>query len=341
MTKNNKSKRLGNQTVKLTNEPVIIATSSIVGPKEGKGPLRDYFDTILEDDLFGEKSWEFAESKMVREVIKSSVEKTDFVLNNIDYMIAGDLLNQLLSTSFAARDIGRPFLGVYGACSTMAESMSIGSMLVDGGFANLIVAATSSHYSTAERQFRFPLEHGNQKPMTAQRTVTGSGCALIAASGQGPKITRITTGKVIDKGITDGNNMGAAMAPAAVDTITSYFKDTKDDPDSFDIIATGDLGILGKQITMDFMKNQGIDISRIYTDCGVEIFDKDMQDTHCGGSGCGCSATVFAGYIYKKLMKKEFNKAMLVSTGALLSPTSTLQKQSIPCVAHAVIIENK
>ena len=340
MTKN-KSKRLGNQTVELSNGPVIISTASIVSPKEGEGPLRDYFDTILEDDLFGEKSWELAESKMVREAVKSAVEKTDFVLSNVDYMIAGDLLNQLLSTSFAARDIGRPFFGVYGACSTMAESMSLGAMLVDGGFANLVVAGTSSHYCTAERQFRFPLELGNQKPMTAQRTVTGSGCVLIAPSGKGPKITRITTGKVIDKGITDGNNMGAAMAPAAVDTIAAYFNDTNDDPNSFDIIATGDLGTLGKQITEDFLKEQGIDVSKVYTDCGIEIFDNNTQDTHCGGSGCGCSAVVFAGYIYKKLIKKEFNKVMLVSTGALLSPTSTLQKQTIPCIAHAVIIENK
>lgn len=340
MTKKHKSKRVGNQTVQLENEPVIIATASIVGPKEGQGPLREYFDTILEDDLFGEKSWEFAESKMVREVVKSAVEKTDYVLSNVDYMIAGDLLNQLLSTSFAARDIGRPFLGIYGACSNMSESMALGAMLVDGGFANLVVGTTSSHFSTAERQFRFPLELGNQKPMTAQRTVTGSGCAVIASSGNGPKITRTTIGKIVDKGITDGNNMGAAMAPAAVDTIAAYFDDTKDDPNSFDIIATGDLGILGKQIALDLLKEQGIDISKVYTDCGVEIFDKD-QDVHCGGSGCGCSATVFSGYIYKKLMKKEFNKVMLVATGALLSPTSTLQKQSIPCVAHAVIIENK
>lgn len=335
------NKRLGEQTVKLENEPTIISTSSIVGPKEAQGPLKEYFDFILEDDLFGEKSWELAESKMIQHVMRHSLEKCNKVLDDVNYIVAGDLLNQLLSASFAARALKRPFLGVYGACSTMAESMSVGAMLVDGGFADLVLTGTSSHYCAAERQFRFPLEYGNQKPMTAQRTVTGSGCCVITPKGDGPKITRITTGKIIDEGIYDANNMGAAMAPAAIDTIKMYFKDTNDDPDSFDLIVTGDLGSLGKQIAEDFLKEEGIDISKCYTDCGIEIFDLGKQDVHCGGSGCGCSASVFSGYIYEKLKKKELNKVMLVSTGALLSATSTLQKQSIPCIAHAVVIENK
>ncbi|CAH2212452.1 stage V sporulation protein AD [Tepidibacter aestuarii] len=333
-------KRLGNQTIQLENSPVIISTGSIVGPKEGEGPLKDYFDIILKDDLFGEDSWEFGESKMIREVIRMAVDKGDYVLNQVDYIVAGDLLNQLMSTSFAARDLKRPFFGVYGACSTMSESMSLASMIVDGGFSDLVVAATSSHFSTAERQFRYPLELGNQRPMTAQWTVTGAGASVISSRGEGPKIKRITTGKVIDKGITDVNNMGPAMAPAAVDTIKAYFDDTKDDIDSFDIIATGDLGIVGGQILLDFINKEGYDISNVYMDCGIEIFDHKKQDTHSGGSGCGCSASVFNGYIYKKLKNKEINKVMLVSTGALLSPTSTLQKQSIPSIAHAVIIEN-
>ncbi|WFD09435.1 stage V sporulation protein AD [Tepidibacter hydrothermalis] len=333
-------KRLGNQTIQLQNNPVIISTGSIVGPKEGEGPLKDYFDMILKDDLFGEESWEFGESKMVREVIKMAVGKSDYVLNQVDYIVAGDLLNQLMSTSFAARDLKRPFFGVYGACSTMSESMSLASMIVDGGFSDLVVAATSSHFCTAERQFRYPLELGNQRPMTAQWTVTGTGASVISSKGEGPKIKRITTGKVIDKGITDVNNMGPAMAPAAVDTIKAYFDDTKDDIDSFDIIATGDLGIIGGEILLDFINKEGYDLSSVYMDCGIEIFDHKKQDTHSGGSGCGCSASVFNGYIYKKLKKKEINKVMLVSTGALMSPTSTLQKQSIPSIAHAVIIEN-
>ena len=333
--------RIGKRTIKLENGPTIISTSSIVEPKEANGPLKEYFDMKLDDDLFGEKSWEFAESKMVQTVIENAIKNGNKSVDDIDYMIAGDLLNQLLSTSFAAREVNIPFLGVYGACSTMALSLSLGSMLVDGGFADLVVAATSSHYCTAERQFRFPLELGNQKPMTAQWTVTGSGCSLISSNGEGPKIKYITIGKVIDKGISDANNMGAAMAPAAIDTIYSYFVDTKDDPNSFDMIATGDLGKLGMQITIDLLKEKGLDISKVYTDCGVEIFNLDDQDVHCGGSGCGCSASVFNGYIYKMLKSKKFNKVMLVSTGALLSPTSTLQKESIPSVAHAVVIENE
>ncbi|CEN80321.1 stage V sporulation protein AD [Paraclostridium sordellii] len=333
--------RIGKRTVELKNKPTIISTSSIVGPKESDGPLKDYFDIKIDDDLYGEKSWEFAESKMVQTVVQHAVSKVNKSISDVNYMVAGDLLNQLLSTSFAAREVSIPFLGVYGACSTMAQSLSIGAMIVDGGFADLVVAATSSHYCTAERQFRFPLELGNQKPMTAQWTVTGSGCSLISNNGEGPKIKYLTIGKVIDEGITDANNMGAAMAPAAIDTIFSYFDDTKDDPNSFDMIATGDLGKVGMQITIDLLKEKGLDISKVYTDCGVEIFDLEAQDVHCGGSGCGCSASVFNGYIYKMLKSKKFNKVMLVSTGALLSPTSTLQKESIPSVAHAVVIVNE
>lgn len=336
-----KNKRIGSRTVKLQNSPTIIAAASVVGAKEGEGPLKDYFDLILSDDLYGEKSWELAESKMVETAMRKAVQNAGKTLEDVNYMLGGDLINQLLPASFAARELGIPFLGIYGACSTMAEGMCLSSMLIDGGFADLIVSGTSSHYCTAERQFRYPLELGNQKPMTAQWTVTGAGSVLIAPNGVGPKVKYVTVGKVIDKGINDGNNMGAAMAPAAIDTIYAYFNDTKDDPNSFDLIVTGDLGKLGKQITEDLLKEKGIDISNVYTDCGIEIFDLEKQDVHCGGSGCGCSATVFAGYIYKKLLSKELNKVMLVSTGALLSPTSTLQKQTIPCVAHALVIVNE
>lgn len=334
-------KRIGSRTVKLENGPVIMETASIVGPKEAEGPLSEYFDIKIEDDLFGEKSWEFAESKMVETVVKKAIEKSNKSIDDINYMVGGDLLNQLLSTSFAARSLKIPFLGIYGACSTMAQSLCMSSMIVDGGFADLAVASASSHYCTAERQFRFPLELGNQKPMTAQWTVTGAGCSLLSSKGNGPKVKYVTIGKVIDEGISDANNMGAAMAPAAIDTIYSYFKDTNDDPNSFDIIATGDLGKLGMRITIDLLKEKGLDISKVYTDCGVEIFNLEEQDVHCGGSGCGCSATVFNGYIFKMLKEKKFNKVMLVSTGALLSPTSTLQKESIPSIAHAVIIANE
>ena len=336
-----RNKRIGNRTMKMENSPTIISTASIVGPKEGKGPLKDKFDVILQDDLYGEKTWELAESKMIQTALETAVQKAEKQLSDIHFLFGGDLINQIFPASFAARELQIPFCGIYGACSTMALGMCLSSIVVDGGFADYALCGTSSHYCTAERQFRFPLELGNQKPMTAQWTVTGAGSALISNSGEGPKVKYITIGKVVDKGIYDGNNMGAAMAPAAVDTIYSYFEDTKDDPKSFDLIATGDLGTLGKKITCDLLRQKGVDIFDVYTDCGLEIFDLEEQDVHCGGSGCGCSGTVFASYIYPKLVNKEFKKVMLVSTGALLSPTSTLQKQTIPCIAHAVIIESE
>lgn len=336
-----RNKRIGNRTMKMENTPTIISTASVVGPKEGQGPLKDEFDVILPDDLYGEKTWELAESKMIQTAMELAVQKAEKKLTDVEILFGGDLINQIFPASFAARELAIPFCGIYGACSTMALGMCLSSIVVDGGFADYALCGTSSHYCTAERQFRFPLELGNQKPMTAQWTVTGAGSVFISSSGNGPKIKYITIGKVVDKGIEDGNNMGAAMAPAAVDTIYSYFEDTKDDPNSFDVIATGDLGILGKKITEDLLRQRGIDISEVYTDCGLKIFDLKEQDVHCGGSGCGCSATVFSSYIYPKLLSKEFKKVMLVSTGALLSPTSTLQKQTIPCIAHAVVIENQ
>ncbi len=336
-----KNKRIGKRTVELQHKPSIISTASIVGPKEAKGPLRDYFDKILDDDLDGEKTWELAECKMMKDTIELAIKKSDKGMKEVNYLIGGDLINQIWPFSFAARDLDVPFIGVYGACSTMAQSMCLGAMLIDGGFAQNILAGTCSHYCTAERQFRYPLELGTQKPMTAQWTVTGAGCVLLSDHGDAPKIKYVTIGKIIDKGIKDGNNMGAAMAPAAVDTILAYFNDTNDDPNSFDLIATGDLGTVGKTITLDLLKDKNLDISKVYTDCGLEIFNLEEQDVHCGGSGCGCSAAVFSGYIYDKLKKKEFNKVMLVSTGAMLSPNSTLQKQTIPCIANAVVIVNE
>lgn len=334
-------KKIGKQTVKFTRPPYIIATATTVGPKEGEGPLRNYFDTILSDDLYGEKSWELAESKMLRESVKSAIQSADKNITDMEYMLSGDLLNQLMSASFAARDLGIPFFGLYGACSTMAESLSLGAMLIDGGYADHLVAVTSSHFSSAERQYRFPLELGNQRSPTAQWTVTGAGAAILAAYGQGPRITHVTTGKVVDLGIKDVNNMGAAMAPAATDTITAHFQDTGFDPESYDLIVTGDLGAIGKEITEEMIFDKGYNITKVYNDCGLMIFDNQVQDTHAGGSGCGCSASVFCGYIYKEMMEKKLNRVLLVSTGALLSTTSSQQGQSIPGIAHAVTITNR
>jgi stage V sporulation protein AD len=332
-------KKIGKQTVKLSNPPSIISTASIVGPKEGEGPLKDYFDVILNDDLFGEDSWEKAESKMNREAIRQALTKINMKPEKIDYLFGGDLLNQIISSSFAARELKIPFFGLYGACSTMTESLSLAAMIVDGGYADYAAATTSSHFSSAERQFRFPLELGSQRPPTAQWTTTGSGAAILARDGDGPFITHITTGRVMDFGIKDANNMGAAMAPAAADTLIRHFEDTGFKPSSYDLIISGDLGTVGKQLTIELASKNGYDISRNYTDCGVEIFDLAKQDVHAGASGCGCSAVVFCGYLYKELQKGNIKKLLLMSTGALLSPTSTAQGESIPGIAHAVTIE--
>jgi len=333
-------KRLGKKTVALTSQPHIIQTSSIVGKKEGEGPLAKYFDFILEDEYWGEKSFEKTEIKILKENLNKVMQKARKTPQEINYVLAGDLLNQCISSSYAVRESEIPFIGLYGACSTMVESMMVGSMLVDGGFADNIIAITSSHFCSAERQFRFPLEQGTQRPPTAQWTVTGSGAALISTEQSGPKITHVTTGKVVDMGIKDANNMGAAMAPAAADTIYSHLKETGREPNYYDLIITGDLGYVGGEIVKELLIKENINIKSRYNDCGILIFDKQKQDTHAGGSGCGCCGSVFAGYLYEKLQKKELNKILLVATGALMSTTAVQQGEAIAGIAHAVAIEN-
>ncbi|KNF09260.1 stage V sporulation protein AD [Gottschalkia purinilytica] len=333
-------KKLGKQTVKLENPPSIISTYCIVGPKEGEGPLKDYFDLILEDDLWGEESWEKSESKIQNETIRSAISDAKITENDVDYLFAGDLLNQIISSAYSARQLQIPFFGLYGACSTMSESLSLGAMIVDGGYADYTVCATSSHFSSAERQYRYPLEHGNQRTPTAQWTVTGAGAVVLSSNGNGPYVTHVTTGKVIDLGIKDANNMGPAMAPAAVDTIVQHFKDTGFRVKDYDLIITGDLGILGAEIAEELIAKEGYDISQIYTDCGIEIFDNEKQDTHLGGSGCGCSASVFAGYVFKEIKARNLNRVLLVSTGALHSPVGIQQGETIPGIAHAITISN-
>ncbi|HYF83534.1 MAG TPA: stage V sporulation protein AD [Clostridia bacterium] len=333
------SKRLGNQTLKLSSPPSMISNASIVGPKEGEGPLAQFFDNILKDDYFGEESWEKAESKMLKEAVKNAIKASGRSNTNINFMFAGDLLNQIVSSSFAARELQIPFVGLYGACSTMAESICMGSMLIDGGFGEAVVCATSSHFSSAERQYRFPLEQGVQRPPFAQWTVTGAGATVLAEAGNGPFITCVTIGKVMDFGIKDANNMGAAMAPAAVDTITAHLNETGRSPEYYDLILTGDLGNIGKAITLDMMQKEGFDIKKVYNDCGSMIYDGAKQDTDAGGSGCGCSAVVLNGYIAKEMKKGNLNRVLLVATGALLSPTTSWQGESIPSIAHAVAIE--
>lgn len=349
------SKKIGKQTVELINKPKIITTGTVVGPKEGSGPLADYFDIILSDDKNGQDTYEKAESTLISMAINKALEKVNLKNTDIDYIFAGDLLNQLSASTFGIRDLEIPFIGLYGACSTMALSLSMAAMNVDGGFSDYCIASTSSHFSTAERQFRTPLEYGGQKKATSQWTVTASGAAILAIKGSEsyPVVTHVTIGKIKDYGIKDANNMGAAMAPAAVDTIKQHLQDTGRNCNYYDVIATGDLGSHGMELTKTMLKEYGYDISKVYIDCGVEIFkddngDKDNKDkcgdkcsdgVMCGGSGCGCSASVFCGYLYKSLLNGKFKKILLVSTGALMSPTSTLQGESIPGIAHAVSIE--
>jgi len=333
--------RIGGQTIKFNNNiPRIVSRASIVGKKEGEGPLGQYFDKILEDNLWGEKSWEKAERRIFQETAELALNKIGKKPLDIHCLLGGDLLNQIITANFAARSLGIPFFGLYGACSTMTESMSLGATLVDGGYADTVLCVVSSHFCTAERQYRFPLEMGTQRTPTAQWTVTGAGAVLISNRGEGPCITHATIGKVIDYGIKDANHMGAAMAPAAADTFKAYFKDTNEGPDDFDLIVSGDLGKYGRELTVDLLKREGYNIEDRFIDCGCEIFSEE-QDTHAGGSGCACSAVVLCGYILKKMEEGVYSRILMASTGALLSTTSSQQGESIPGVAHAIVIEKR
>lgn len=329
------------QTIFFENKPKIISNYSLVGPIEGKGALKDYFDYILKKDTFKEKSFERAERKMLEHIIWGAVDKAGMQIEDIDAMLSGDLLNQIVSSSFTARKLGITFIGLYSACATMVESLALGACLVDRKvFAN-VVCATASHFSSAERQYRFPLELGNQRPPTSQWTVTGGGASILSNTTKtnAPYITSATFGKVVDFGIKDVNNMGAAMAPAAMDTIMTHLKATNTTVDDYDMIATGDLGKLGSEILTDLLERKGIKLKQNYSDCGNLIYTKQGK-TFMGGSGSGCSASVFNSYIMHKLKTGEFKKVLLVATGALLSTTTSQQGDSIPGIAHAVCIES-
>ena len=330
--------KVGKQTIKFNTPPSIVECASIVGPKEAEGPLAKYFDKTLEDEFWGEKTWEKAESKIIKETVNTVIQKAGISASEIDCMFAGDLLNQCISSSFGLREVNIPFFGVFGACSTFVESLSLGAICTES-FANKVICATSSHFCSAEKQFRFPLELGNQRPPTSQWTVTGSGSAILSKDGTGPYITHITPGKIIDMGIKDGNNMGAAMAPSFADTLITHFSDTGRTPNYYDAIISGDLGYIGKDIAIDLLKANGYNIKTNYNDCGVLIFDKENQDTHSGGSGCACCGTVFSGYFFKQLKEKKIKKLLLIATGALMNSTSSQQGESIPGIAHAVSIE--
>ena len=337
------TRRLGQQTVCLPMKPAICAGAACVGPKEGEGPLGAVFDRVMEDELYGQQSFELAERQMVLDAARMAIQKAAFRESDVQFFMGGDLLNQIISASFAARELAVPFIGLYGACSTMSEGLCVGSMLVDGGHADHVLFVASSHFCTAERQYRFPLEYGNQRTPTAQWTVTGAGATLLSLSPRTPPMARVTQvcmGRVVDLGVTDANNMGAAMAPAAADTLLALLEDTHTAPSDYDLIVTGDLGQVGHSLLLKLMLEQGMPLrENCCQDCGLMIYD-DAQDTHAGGSGCGCSASVLNGYLLPRLQTGELRRIIFMSTGALMSPTSSLQGESIPGVAHAVVLES-
>jgi len=332
------SNKRGKHSFILPEMPIITHWASVSGKKESEGPLATYFDVTSQDTFFGQKTWEQAEKQMQKLALDTLMKKAGLHRQQIGMVFSGDLLNQCIGSSFTLRNTGIPHLGLYGACSTMAESLLLASMTVCGGFSDRIVAMTSSHFASSERQYRFPLGYGGQRTPTAQWTVTGSGAALVCSAGKGPRIESCTVGTVTDLGVKDANNMGAAMAPAAYDTIRSHFDDLGVTAEDFDLIVTGDLGQLGKEVLLELARRDGLSLGGRLTDCGTMVFDQLTQDVHCGGSGCGCSAITLCGYLLDKLNKGKLRRILFCGTGALLSPTSTQQGLPIPGVCHAVSI---
>ena len=326
------------QTYLLSHPPVVVGYGSAGGRKEQEGPLGRYFAHTCQDDTFQQSSWEMAETTMQQLALESALKRAKLDPQQLDYLLAGDLLNQCISSAFAARWAGVPYLGLYGACSTMGEGLAVASLLLSGGWGKHAAAMTSSHFCSAERQYRTPLEYGCQRPPTAQWTATAAGAVILAAQGKGPKITGVTLGKVMDKGVKDPANMGAAMAPAAYDTLRAHFRDTGRSPEDYDLILTGDLGQLGWQIVSDFFSRDGMPLSN-YNDCGLLLFQREAQDVHCGGSGCGCSAAVLTTMVIPGLMSGQWKRVLFCPTGALLSPVSTMQGESIPGICHAIVLE--
>ncbi|MDE7087705.1 MAG: stage V sporulation protein AD [Clostridia bacterium] len=333
-----KSDFLTGRTVTFKNQPRIIATSSVAGPKECTGIIGEYVETALNDDTFGESTFEKAECKMLSTVIDGVIKNANLKREEVDVLFSGDLLNQIISASFAARDFDIPFLGVYSACSTMSESMFLAASMVNAGYCHRAIAATGSHFASAERQYRYPLEQGTTRPPQSQWTVTGAGACMIADEGDGVKIVNGTMGKVVDFGVTDVNNMGAAMAPACADTLIRHFRDTQTTPDDYDMIVSGDLGVLGSRLLKDLTWEKGFDISAQHVDCG-EIIYKVVEDEFQGGSGAGCSAVVMNSYVLAKMAARQYKRVLFAATGALLSTVSSGQGESIPCISHAVQLE--
>ncbi len=344
------NQKLGKASVKLERPVYIIGSASIVGTKEGEGPLGLLFDKVGANDMFGCNTWEEAESCLQKEAVRMALEKSGLQPEDISYIFAGDLLGQSMATSFGISAFEIPLLGVYGACSTCGESMTLGAMSIAGGYADKVVCVTSSHFASAEKEFRFPLEYGNQRPLSASWTVTGSGAFVLSSERDGKsdrrsdtgaraRIMGMTVGKIVDYGLKDSMNMGACMAPAAASTLEQHFTDWNSQPSDYDKIITGDLGSVGQTVLIDLLRERGYDISANHMDCGIEIFDADTQDTHAGGSGCGCSAVTLSAYILKQLEECNWRKVLFMPTGALLSKTSFNEGQSVPGIAHALVLE--
>ena len=342
------SQSLGKASVKPEKPVYILNSGSIVGTKEGQGPLGLLFDMVGSDDMFGCESWEEAESSLQKAAVRLALEKAKVKAEDIRFIFAGDLLGQSIATSFGISTYQIPLLGVYGACSTCGESLTVGVMTIAGGFADRVVCVTSSHFASAEKEFRYPLEYGNQRPLSATWTVTGSGAfvlgndSALSVYGERPraKVTGMTVGKIVDYGLKDSMNMGACMAPAAASTLEQHFIDYNSQPTDYDKIITGDLGKVGQTVLIDLLKDKGYDISSQHMDCGIEIFDAETQDTHAGGSGCGCSAVTLSAYILKQLEEGNWKKVLFAPTGALLSKTSFNEGKSVPGIAHALVLES-
>lgn len=331
--------RIGRYTIAYSNQPVVAGFGSVAGKKESEGPLKEYFHKIEYDTKLGCDTWEQAESMLQKEAIQIALEKAQISGELIQLAFGGDLLNQCISTGYSIRGFNIPFLGQYGACSTMVQSLILAGLMVDGGYCKNSLAVTSSHFCSAERQFRFPLEYGGQRTPTAQWTVTGSGAIVVSRYGNGPRLKHCTIGKVVDMGVTDINNMGAAMAPAACDTIKSFLIDTKTKPSDYDLILTGDLGRTGSQLLLELLQKENIDISRQHNDCGMMIYDIEKQDVHAGGSGCGCCGSVLCGYVLENMCKGKLKNILVAATGALMSPTANQQGESTPGIAHLIHLE--
>ncbi|MCD7730108.1 MAG: stage V sporulation protein AD [Oscillospiraceae bacterium] len=335
------AKKISRNTFIMENPPTIYSYASVAGKKESEGPMGKYFDETEQDGYFGQKTWEKGESELIKRTLKKAIEKGGLAPKDIDYMFSGDLLNQCISSTYGLRDFEIPLFGIYGACSTMSEGIALASLMTDSGLGGKIAAVTSSHFCSAERQFRFPLAYGGVRTPTAQWTCTASGAVILSPKADAPYVRAVTVGKIIDLGVTDANNMGAAMAPAAAYVIETFLKDTAMEPSDFDAIITGDLGLVGSRLLIELLREDNIDISKQHRDCGMMMFDREEQDVHAGGSGCGCSASILCGFFLDKVKSGEIKNILFCATGALMSTTASQQGESIPSISHAVFISNE